>query len=766
MRKPLALLLLLALVPAVPTVTAQGTAPALAVLFDDGFDLDYGWSTPAVAPTADGWHPLVDTARPEGNDGEIPRRTWYAAKLTDAGGPGGYSNAVNVALTSPGIEIPTGFSARSILVVLSGSSEPDGNPDAGTVGAEDLLQLQWALGPPGTATDFETLRSWSGKDLEATYAAFEVTSPKFLAAHGPITIRFRFQSDATCDSDPASNGPTPPSAEPPTPPGAGDSAEQLNCPNDGTPGSPATYAGWFLDRVVVVGRRDFVASADPTAAHKVVDGQSADTATVDLIADRGKLLEFRFDESSTPKAPFDDVLVRLTRRDSTDLLAVSMTKTGTRWSGLLAVDEPDLVAASDWVATYFGVIDGSGGILARKPMAVTASDVVPPRILVAPFPSGGKPVLLGPADTLELTVIETLLRSVTYTYEGLPAPVEMHSPYSLMETALPEGRSNVTFTATDRTGRMASMKVPVDRDTLAPAIELVAQDVVYEDVPFRLSLKVTERSGHTLRLDADGTGHEFIIPAGAAVQGGETVVELTPGDLGTFTVELRANDTAGNEAVALRQFTVVEPVTDLKVSAVRLTSPTTNVQREGQTIVATVRQVTGVAALPVAVTFQAGAVRESFNVTVPANGSVEVPWNATLPAGSRIVQVTAVGPAAANETNPGDESGTLAVEVFVGRVTIGSQVFNIRADNRGLPTSAVLSGSSKTYPLSIINSEKGVAYAFKADGNRTVVWDPLEPVQVVPDSSSTAPAGKDAPFPGLLMALLVVALAVATRRRR
>jgi MYXO-CTERM domain-containing protein len=221
----------------------------------------------------------------------------------------------------------------------------------------------------------------------------------------------------------------------------------------------------------------------------------------------------------------------------------------------------------------------------------------------------------------------------------------------------------------------------------------------------------------------------------------------------------------GNEAFVAQQFTAVKPVTDLTVSDVRLASDRNGVVREGQSFVAKVEQVGGVAPLPVTVVFEAAGRTASFNVTVPASGPVDVTWNSTLRGGTHTVVARAIGPAIANETNPGNEERSAQVEVFLGRITVGNDTYVIRADSRGLPAVALLSGSSKTYPLTVVDQGAGIAYQFTVAGNRTLTWDPLVPVSSVA-AEEAAEGGKDAPFPGLVMVLLVLALAGLAQRRR
>jgi MYXO-CTERM domain-containing protein len=74
-------------------------------------------------------------------------------------------------------------------------------------------------------------------------------------------------------------------------------------------------------------------------------------------------------------------------------------------------------------------------------------------------------------------------------------------------------------------------------------------------------------------------------------------------------------------------------------------------------------------------------------------------------------------------------------------------------------------GTSLTYPLKLVDLERGVGYSFTVPDNRTLVWDPLSPVSTAPPVPRP-PAEEEAPFPGLAMALLVLVLAALAQRRR
>lgn len=806
MRRSLLAFVLVALaVPALPPAAAQTAATSAFVpLYDDAFEADFGWavanadpasacSTGAAVPAGQAcWFRVAD-----GKVNDQPRMAWYAARLNATGVPSGYGNdgantTMDAVLTSREVQIPEGTSMRSVRVVVRGSSEA----------ANDVLRLQWAPGAPDIANEWETLQEWSGSDLAASYRLQEYSSPKLRATEGAVTLRFVFDANGTCDSDPGEPGPTPvtgnlpstgltpnpgdPTAEEPVPPSvdgepspdAGDptgvvspgEAEDLaSCrdlePFDNGPnanfGTASAYLGWFLDHVQVVGRRDFVAAAGTSAARVPLSAHSSEPASVNLITDMGKLVEFTLDESRASGGPFSSVAVRLER--GTSELVVPLQRSGSLWSGLLAVNEPDLVVGT-WKATFFA-ITGTGATpdLVVRSLTVEAFDVVPPSVSVAPAAVGNL-VRLGPGDNLMLTVQDPLLRRVTYSFPGLPVPLELGYPFVLPEPALPEGVSDLTIVASDRAGLSTTRTLRVDRDTVAPVLALNASAIMYAGVPFDLAFNVTERSAHLLSLDLNGTRPSYPFTAGQATGGKTTTLRFIPPAVGTYVLTAIANDTMGNEARLVRQFTAVPPVTDLRVASLLVESPATATVREGQVLAATLQQVGGVAPLPVTVVFEASRNTYTVPATVPATGNLVVRWNATLPAGPHEVRVRIVPPAIVNETLPGNEELSTPLEVFLGRVTVDGQTYAIRSDSRGLPTSALVVGTSRTLPLDLVDKEEGVAYRFSAANNRTVDWDPLDPVVTLDDTPKPA-AKKDAPFPGLLMVLAVVALAALLRRK-
>lgn len=730
-------LLGLGALPVVPMAAAQAAPPpAMAVVYSDDFTTA-SWTSSSGPGNVDGeWHSVID------GTGADARKGWYAGRATSTGDAAGYSDSTNVRLTSPALAMPEGWIPRSLAVTLRGSSE---------AGA-DLLTVEWAPIVDAPDSQWRPMGSFSGADLQDEYRVRETTAGSFQDHRGPFFVRLRFTADAACDSDP----------EPGTLPGP---AGMLDAGTE-----PCGGIGWFVDRVDLVARRDFTALAEPGAPRVPVEAGAAAVA-IDLLADAGKLLEFRLDPGQvTVPAGVDSMLVRLDRQASADLIDLAATRgaNGT-WTAVLAIDEPDLVRGA-WDVQFFGTQGGSGSLLATSLLTVRVQDTVVPRLSATPT---GNPVQLGPGQAMALEVTEAFLRSITYTFEGLPQPVDLPFPYTIPVSAFPEGPSKVSFRAEDRAGNVAILEANVERDTTRPAVTVMGPANVYAGVPFGLSVVVAERSAHTIRVDVNGTVIDFAGAAGEAAAGKTHVLQVTPPGTGELTVTTRVIDALGNEGLTVREFIAVLPVADLRVNQVKLATPATNTANEGHGIVAVVEQVGGVAPLPVTVTFEAGGRSQAYTVTVPASGPFEVRWDTKLPPGMNAVKVHAAGPAVVNgtarynETLPGNENGTAAIESFLGRITIGSKVYSIRADARGLPTTAVLSGTSKAYPLTLAQTGSGVQYQFTADGNRTVLWDPLDPVlELEAAATSTTPAGKDAPFPGLLMALAVLALAALGQRRK
>ncbi|HUR25296.1 MAG TPA: hypothetical protein VM327_04685 [Candidatus Thermoplasmatota archaeon] len=503
------------------------------------------------------------------------------------------------------------------------------------------------------------------------------------------------------------------------------------------------------------------------AAETITVDASAPAATVNLIADAAKSILFRLDEADFVGS-LDAASVRL-RTANEPTMELALVKSGGTWSTLLPVSTPDLVKGP-WTATFFGIRGGSSGDLATVPFQVTAADTQAPKLALA---KPAQTIVLGPLDSVELNVSDTLLRRVTFTFGGLPGSVPLEFPYTLRGDLLPQGQSTVIFQATDRAGQSTTLTVVVDRDALAPRVALQMPGHAYAGGSLSILSLVREDGPHTLRLLSNGSlVAEVKVPGYASTETNRTYSFTLPVPAnGTVDVQVEVIDRAGSRALAGDALPIEPPIVDAKAGTLRVEGGGPLYARDLVRLNATASQVGGVADLPLTVAIEVAGRSAAFVVDVGPGGSKGVTWESRLPAGRHTAHAAVFAPPSANETAPGNENATLELEVFLGRLFTSQGRFDIRAV-AGLPSAAV--SGPKAYPLTLVDSGRGIAYKFTTPANQTFTWDPLEPMDE-PDTNTTSSSngtssetggGRGAPAPSLLLALSVVALAAIVERRR
>ena len=505
------------------------------------------------------------------------------------------------------------------------------------------------------------------------------------------------------------------------------------------------------------------------SAGPVIDAVGQGTFEVDLVDDEDAAIVFRLDEAAVA-GPFQSAFVRLHKvGESVDL---AMQRSGSVWSVGLAVATPDLVAGV-WTVDFFGVGSGGGSLVGSRELTVTANDRFPPRILLAS--SSTTPILLGPGDSVSLAVSDPLLRRVTYQFGGLPEPLPLAFPYALRGDILPDGVTEVTFRAADRAGHVSTLAVDVERDSFVPKLSLVLPEHAYLGGELLVNAVVLEDGPYTLHLNASGVEDDLAVTGRSATTVNRTsAFRLLPTEGDNLTIVVEAIDRVGNRAVAARDIRLEAPIVDAKAVALLAETPAPHFAKDPVRLVATVQQVGGVATLPLTVTLAAAGQSASFVPNVGPGTTAAVTWTADLPGGVHEVVSTVTAPATANETDPANQESRLSVEVFLGGIQVDNKHYVIRASDKGLPKAALEFGSTRSYPLKIVDLGSGVAYEFTAAGNRTFVWDPLDPIQDLredeadeeSESSSSTSDSKGAAAPGLVMVLLVVALAALAQRRK
>ncbi|MHB1261246.1 MAG: hypothetical protein ACYC2H_05975 [Thermoplasmatota archaeon] len=500
-----------------------------------------------------------------------------------------------------------------------------------------------------------------------------------------------------------------------------------------------------------------------------LDATAQSAVAVDLISHAAKAVRFTMDEQEFATGALDSVSVRL-QRAGEPTMELALQRSGSLWSASLPVATPDLITGA-WTVAFTAVKEGGSGEIARVPLQVTAADTAAPKLSLA-IPAAS--IILGPTDSVALNVSDPLLRSVTYTFGGLPAGLPLAFPYLLRGDLLPQGQTTVVFQALDRAGHSATLAVPVDRDAILPRIDLQVPAHAYVGAPLTFLSLVREDGPHTLRLLSNGSiVSEVKVPGFASPETNRThAFTVSASEPGNASLQVEVIDRAGNRAQVAREMVLEPPIVDAKAGSLRLGTSGPLYVKDPVKLNATVLQVGGVATLPLTVVFEAAGRSMTLVTDVAKEESKTVGWSVNLSAGTHTAKVSVAAPTTANETAPGNENATLTFEVFLGRLAVDGKRFDIRAAGNGLPSSAVESGSTKSYPMKIVDRGAGIAYEFTTSANQTYVWDPLKPMDdrdtnaTASESSSETDAARGAPAPGVATALLVVALAALSQRRK
>jgi hypothetical protein len=517
-------------------------------------------------------------------------------------------------------------------------------------------------------------------------------------------------------------------------------------------------------------------AATAASTQVLVDASGAGAAPLDLVDDAGGSVLFRLNPAnfSAAAGPVRSAYVRLTHSGEPAMDLALMPAADGNLTYALPINTPDLVAGA-WQATFVGLRTAGPATLGNRSLDVTARDSAPPQLALA---HPASPVVVGAGGTVDLTVRDPLLRQVTFSFAGL-RPTPLPSPYAFPGDSLPEGSTEVTFAASDRAGHVTTLRTDVVRDTVSPMVNLTLPEHVYAGVPFSAFARVVETGPYTLRLTVNGTAQPDVQVTGSVPAGTNrsTAFPVTPNATGDLALSLEVVDQVGARTFATRKVTVETPITDLRLSRLGVQPSGVQFAQRPVTFTATLEQAEGVTTLAVPVTLAIGGQSLARVESVPAAGPRLLTWEVHLPGGRYTATASATVPEGANETAPGDEEATFDLEVFLGRVLDNGTAYDIRAGATGLPSAAVVEGQSTSYPLKVVDKGTGVAYRFTASGDRTVDWDPLDPLgeqaaaASLTSSSSSATGSvtkgsKDSPAAGPLVLVALVALAALVQRRR
>ena len=492
-------------------------------------------------------------------------------------------------------------------------------------------------------------------------------------------------------------------------------------------------------------------------------GTAAQSFNVDLLAANVTSLVFRLDEADYPTLAIDAVIVRLTK--GSEELQVPMQSpeaigSGTSWVGTLAKSDRDLTRGTHAVTVQIITPTGDRPLDARsRSIVVAAADSVAPMLGVSQESSDGR-LFLGPGEEASVLVNDASpssgLRRVSYRLPTTSTAIALEFPYTIGATSFAEGTQDLTLAAVDRAGNVATKVVRVTVDSAAPTLEVTLPERLFVGVPAVVLAKASDANAYDITLQQGATTS---VLRGTGPQTTHSFPLLVDEE-GRVDLTLRAVDAIGNavERRASLNATILQSDTTIRSMSI---VPERPVAGDKLTLHVLVVQDPGFAPLDVNVTLS-GAVASEHLVPVPVSTPGDLAVPIALPAGRHQVSALVGAPAGVNETDPGNQFGTLEFEVFYGKLEDGATTYYISAGPTGLPAQAI-GPDNAAYPLTLVQEGSVVAYEFQA-GGKTLSWQPFGDGQS--GSSSATGGAKGSPGPAVpLLALAVLALAVALRRR-
>lgn len=477
--------------------------------------------------------------------------------------------------------------------------------------------------------------------------------------------------------------------------------------------------------------------------------------SVDLLNNSGDVVRFGFNPqayNATRNASLQAAFVVLSRFDQR--IDVTLEQAGALWQADLPVDWRALTTGT-WGVTLSAITTSGiqSVVESNRSLLVQANDTRAPTIGFIGEQDGR--VVLGPSDVLAVDVRDQLLGEVTYSLPTVLGELPLHAPHVLARDTFVEGPQVLLVRAKDRAGSETSRTVTVDVDTQPPQLRAKLPNL-YAHVPVGLALNVTDASAYTLSLNVAGV---LSTQAGP----GPHAINFTPTQEGPLRIQVVARDAVGNVANLILDGNVSIPTTDSTLSLPQIL-PEKPVVGEALTLRVNLEQKTGVLPLNLTLHYR-GAAAGTHVALVQGPGSSIVNVPLRLGVGQHTLALEVEAPANVVEVNATNQNATVDVEVFFGRVTHDGITYHIRADDIGFPAFAV--GPNNTArALRAVDSGPATVYEFTALGNKTVRWDPLQPVSTTSSTSSSTPTEEEkAPAPGVALLVLLLALAVARRRR-
>lgn len=513
------------------------------------------------------------------------------------------------------------------------------------------------------------------------------------------------------------------------------------------------------------------AQATPAATVMFKDGSTADAEfTVDLLDNAGQAIRFALcdNPSGCPTSSAGHAFASITAAvvlfdlDCTcagkaESMQLGASKSGNLWVASLAVNSRDLVKGT-WDVRATGV--SSNGVveqLGPHKLIVTVDDVDAPVISIDRLDVENNTVLVGADEAVLIGVEDNFTRFVTYRLPGMPKDFELSFPYALGVGTFKTGSQPLTLKAYDRAGHVTTTTLTVYADDVLPVLNFTVPSIMFVDVANTASFEITEHSNFTVTARM---GNEIGAFNGTGSADKQTLsMQLTPTTLGRGLVEVRVVDLLGNIVTHTGSVLVKTLETDLKLNSATL--GTTRVIA-GETQALTLNVTQSVSPVPVTADVLYGNIKVGQVEIAPTGNTVET-IQVTYAPGIHNLELRLAVPAGVTELDPSNQNTTLRLEVFLGRVVYGSQIFHIRGDTLGRPTEAVAADGTR-FPTTAEDRDLRTVYTFTADGQK-LFWDPSELTTTVVDEEEPEAVGEDSPGLPIVALLALVAIAAALRRR-
>lgn len=700
---------------AVPPGSSQGAN----VLYQSTSADDWGlWSASEDPGTAAGqsWHA---SGTDSDGDGAAVFGGWVDPS---SGAEAGYFSAAfgatvllleaAIFLESPSIDA-SGKSVQAIAFDLRGSAEPGFDP----------FQVRI-----DTGSGFQTVFTAQGEQFHGSFSRITLPGNALGVSNSAFTIQFVFTPDGSCDSYDALCG--------------GD------------------WEGWYVDNLVVTvsgggGGPTTTTTTTSTSTQGPVPplqidfpATSQSISGVDMLSQGHRNVCINVMEASYNNgAPWSAVTAGFRVGTSTqyELALQDPGQTG-HWKACFIPNDSPL-SLGQYVIRITSYAS-PGTAQAERAFNVVGTDDGNPRIFF--LPPGDQTI--NEQQVVQVVPVDRFLRTVAYQTSAMPVPAVLESPYTLGSHAFLEGTQQLTVFARDRAGNAAAESITVTKDSIGPSLGLSLPDGAFVGIDIAMQVNVSDSSPVKLFV-VDG---EEIQPARWDPGDGPVLFDLMRDETGETDVIIVAIDSVGHRVDRLFTFDVLPVETDMVLDDV-LVPDGPHLVGADIPIRTEFHQETAVTDVPVDITVtssRGGSWTDT--VTVPITGPATSIIDLDLAPGPHELTVALSTDPAITELVPGNQTDTVEVEVFAGRITIDGQTFHIRSSRFSLPLAAVDLDTGETHRLS--GGTTDGLYRFTV-GGETYEWDPSNPIVTVNTDDS-----EDSPF-GFVAALVLLGAVALSRRR-